>query len=439
MFNKNNIKNILILTLSFFSCSYVYLVQSMTLNKYSNVHFANSVSVLYGSFAMALGILIFSLIFKRTKQIKRYYILFMLLYLVSIITFFTTTNTLIMGIMLCLSCIFGTAGFGSGYSYSLIAENVSLEYQGRVYTIGYALGSILTQIITLVTKYIYNPTFCITVNIVLILSTIYLIYNVKELPIINRENCSKSMKKYLISLAIIVITMAGISAISQEIIGFKTFNNNWFANTRLYYSIGLIISGILYDKKRDVFEVLMLTSFIYPLLSIVLLNQNIPAIIVSGLAYFFLGFFSLFRAFVFISLGTKKKNFIHIAAYGLMIERIVEGTVAIFQKSLMNNYLLSLILEAIFLSIVLWVYIFFYLKKNVQSEDEKIKVLSIKYKLSIQEEKVLMLLLQDLSNQEMADKLFVSINTIRNHVANIYKKTGMKKKEIREKYYYGTK
>ena len=32
----------------------------------------------------------------------------------------------------------------------------------------------------------------------------------------------------------------------------------------------------------------------------------------------------------------------------------------------------------------------------------------------------------------------LSINTIRNHIANIYRKTGMNKKELREKCFYGT-
>ena len=72
-----------------------------------------------------------------------------------------------------------------------------------------------------------------------------------------------------------------------------------------------------------------------------------------------------------------------------------------------------------------------------KDEIDKIKSIALKNGLSIQEEKVLSLLLQDLSNQEIADELFVSVNTIRNHIASIYKKTGMKKKELREKYYYG--
>ena len=72
------------------------------------------------------------------------------------------------------------------------------------------------------------------------------------------------------------------------------------------------------------------------------------------------------------------------------------------------------------------------------SENDAVKNISIKYKLGIQEEKVLNLLIQGLSNQEMADELYVSVNTIRNHVASIYKKTNMKKKELKEKCFYKT-
>ena len=61
----------------------------------------------------------------------------------------------------------------------------------------------------------------------------------------------------------------------------------------------------------------------------------------------------------------------------------------------------------------------------------------IRYKLSSQEEKVLNLLVQDLTKKEIADKLYLSVNTIKNHVSNIYKKTGMKKNELKEKYILG--
>ena len=87
-------------------------------------------------------------------------------------------------------------------------------------------------------------------------------------------------------------------------------------------------------------------------------------------------------------------------------------------------------MKSICLSLVIVLYFLLYFKNNKLSENDAVKNISIKYSLGSQEEKVLNLLIKGLSNQEMADELFVSVNTIRNHVANIYKKTGMKKKVI---------
>ena len=72
------------------------------------------------------------------------------------------------------------------------------------------------------------------------------------------------------------------------------------------------------------------------------------------------------------------------------------------------------------------------------SENDIVKNISMKYKLGAQEEKVLILLIQGKSNKEIAKILLISVNTVRNHIANIYKKTGMKKKELKEKCFYRT-
>ena len=438
MLNKDNIKYILILALGFFSCSSIYLIQSLILKNNSSVEFANIVSVLYGSFSMTLGVLLFSILFKKVKNIKLYYILFMILYLTSIIISFTIKNSILMSICLCLSCLFGPAGFMAGYHYSLISSNIEMEYQGRIYSFGYALGSILTYLLTLMPNYVHN-IISLIINILSILITLYLVCNSQSLIKYQKEKYTINLKKYLLIISIIVISMATLTAISQDIIGFYTLNskNNWFANTRLHYSLGLIIGGIIYDKNQKIFDICLLISFIYPLVSIVLLEQNISLFNISAFSYFFLGFFSVFKALCFINLGVKNKHFISIAAYGYMYERIVEGTFMLIQKIILDNYMLLIIIEAILFAIVLGLYLFFYL--NNQTETDKIKNLAIKNSLSIQEEKVLRLMMKDLSNQEIADSLFVSVNTIRNQVASIYKKTGMKKQELRETFHYRTK
>ena len=126
------------------------------------------------------------------------------------------------------------------------------------------------------------------------------------------------------------------------------------------------------------------------------------------------------------------------SAFGLMYSRIMEGLMVLFEDKLINHYTILIIVITSSLSLVIVLYFLLYFQNNKMTENDAVKNISVKYKLGAQEEKVLNLLIQGLSNQEIADELFVSINTIRNHVANIYKKTGMKKKELKEKCFYKT-
>lgn len=51
-----------------------------------------------------------------------------------------------------------------------------------------------------------------------------------------------------------------------------------------------------------------------------------------------------------------------------------------------------------------------------------------KYKLTDRETDVLLYLSKGLNNQQIADQLFVSINTIKYHIRNIYEKMDVKKR-----------
>ena len=141
---------------------------------------------------------------------------------------------------------------------------------------------------------------------------------------------------------------------------------------------------------------------------------------------------------IFVNLSDNKKNLVWVAAFGLMYSRIMEGLMVLFEDKLIEHYTLLVVIITIFLSLVIVLYFLLYFQNNKISENDAVKNIAVKYKLGTQEEKVLNLLVQGMSNQEMADELFVSINTIRNHIANIYKKTGMKKKELKEKCFYKT-
>lgn len=439
MFSKNNLKYILILALGFFACSSIYLTESTVLAGYTSGDFANKVSVVYANLVMALGIFLFSLVYKKFKNIKQYYILMMLLSLISLITFFATENVMVMSISLCLCCLFGTSGFCGGYHFALMALNVEEGYKARVFGLGYALGSILAYVMTLLPSFVFASYISLFIYIPVILVNLFLVIRQKELDVIEKESYTLSFKKYFVVLSVMIIFMAFLSAISTDIISTYAFDiKGVFSNSRIWYGLGLVIAGIIYDKNKEALDIFTLTSFIFYLISIVLLNQKISPSIIVALSFFFLGFFVIFRTLAFMNLSLKKKNMLFMAAYGLMFSRIVEGSLAVFENDLLEHYLVVILLEAIVLGLLLWMYILLYMKNNSMTENDKAKELSLKYNLSVQEEKVLNLLIQDLTNQEMADKLFLSVNTIRNHVANIYKKTGMKKKELREKCYFRT-
>ena len=168
--------------------------------------------------------------------------------------------------------------------------------------------------------------------------------------------------------------------------------------------LGAFNSRTLVDKKKNLFEILTIVSFVFSLLAIILLKDGYSINLIAGLSYSFVAFFVLFRTMTFANISDNKKNMVWTSAFGLMYSRIMEGLMVLFEDNLINHYTLLIVIITISLSLVI----------------------------------VLYLLIQGLSNQEMADKLFVSVNTIRNHVANIYKKTGMKKKDLIEKCFYKT-
>lgn len=439
MLNKNNLKYILILAIGFFWCSSVYLTQEQYLTNYASAHFVNIVELLFGSFSMALGILIFGLLYHKNKNIRNIYIIFMILSIVSMISFFGTKNVYVMSVCLCLTCLFGTAGFGAGYHFSLLGLNVEKEYRGRVFAIGYGLGSIGTYLLVLLPESFYSSINSLVIYIPMILLNLYLILKKTNLIQIKEEKQTTNFKNYFIRISIIVLAMALLSALSTDVIAIKTIDVvGGYGATRLYYCLGLLIAGFLVDKKNDVFEILTIVSFVVSLLVIILLNEGYSINLIAGLSYSLVAFFVLFRTMTFINLVDNKKNMIWVSAFGLMYSRIMEGLMVLFEDRLIDHYTIMIIVITSSLSLVIVLYFLLYFQNNKMTENDAVKSISVKYKLGTQEEKVLNLLIEGLSNQEIADELFVSVNTIRNHIANIYKKTGMKKKELKERCFYKT-
>lgn len=428
---KNNYKYILLLAVGFLWCSLSYLSQEIVLlNVYDKI-ITNNVIMIYDSFAMALGIIIFMFLYKKNFDVKKIYIIFLIISICLNIVFYIINPNYISMIISIVLCLIGSAGFGVAYHFSLITSNVKKDNRGLMFAFGYGLGAFLTYLISLIPNDFISSAKLLLILLPLILINIYLInINDKFSNIKKNDKLTFLEKKKLFSLIALILVMSLISSFSSNMVAiFNYSKETGFAYSRIYYAIGLLVAGYFADKNNKVFEIASISSLLFPLITIILFKEQINMLMIANLNYFFIAFFVVYRTLSFMNLSYKNK--IYLSAFGLCICRVIEGTLSLLNNFFEFTYLFLTICIIILVAFMIGIYIYLYSLNFVNKEDV-FQDFCVKYKLSIQEKKILNLILQDYSNQDIASSLVVSINTVRNHVAHIYKKCNMKKEKIKE-------
>src|SRR5574344_2815934 len=133
MFTKNNLKYILLLEIGFLWCSSLYLTQEQYLLNYMSSITVNIVDMLFGSLSMALGIFVFILLSKHNKNVKKIYLIFLIISIICSGLYFIV-SPVTKSILLCLICLLGSAGFGCAYHFSLVSANVDKNYRSEEHT-----------------------------------------------------------------------------------------------------------------------------------------------------------------------------------------------------------------------------------------------------------------------------------------------------------------
>jgi hypothetical protein len=421
----------LLLAVGFLWCSLSYLSQEIVLlNVYDKI-ITNNVIMIYDSFAMALGIILFMFLYKKIFDVKKIYIIFLIISICLNIVFYIINPNYISMIISIVLCLIGSAGFGVAYHFSLITSNVKKDNRGLIFAFGYGLGAFLTYLISLIPNDFISSAKLLLILLPLILINIYLInINDKFSNIKKNDKLTFLEKKKLFSLIALILVMSLISSFSSNMVAiFNYSKETGFAYSRIYYAIGLLVAGYFADKNNKVFEIASISSLLFPLITIILFKEQINMLMIANLNYFFISFFVVYRTLSFMNLSYKNK--IYLSAFGLCICRVIEGTLSLLNNYFEFTYLFLTICIIILVAFMIGIYIYLYSLNFVNKEDV-FQDFCVKYKLSIQEKKILNLILQDYSNQDIASSLVVSINTVRNHVAHIYKKCNMKKEKIKE-------
>lgn len=322
-------------------------------------------------------------------------------------------------------------GINSAFYLTLFTEKCPEEKMGLFFGLSYALGSIGTYLLSLIDNGEYiTSSKSIVLYFLIIALIIYFVLNSENIKDKSRKNTKTQMPSSIKNLVLIIILMTTISCIGSGLYYSlpQAQGINWYL-IRAFYSIGLIIAGLIMDKNSFMGEICVVASLTYPLIATSLFNQGMTDTITLSLSYIFRGFITIYYVLSFSKLYKKENDYLLFSSLGLLVSRLSEAIITIVLMKLNISNIVQLIFSAICFIPLLFVFVKTQNEKYIGasfSETKRMALFCEKYELTNREKEILELLVQGLSDLEISSKLFISNNTVRFHISNLLKKTNSK-------------
>ena len=414
----------------------------------------NAVSTGWAYLAQGAGLGLFMLLYKTRSRLSARRVFQVLLFLIEvpviIVSILIPGRILLMFMIVLLNIIIG---LHTGFTFTLAATHAPTSRLGLCYGLAYAVGAFGTWLISEISGGVmtsYRIIFADSLIIALIVMLI-LVYRDAFENGRDGENAGTDAlpaaagsspdaaggRKILILLCLVIAIMAPISSIGT--------NNNLYVEysrefvllaQRSFYAVGLIAAGLIFDKNRIIGGICAVVSLIYPIVLIMIYQESGLVMPVIGMSYVILGFFAVYRAASFMTLAAESKK-LQLAPLGLAVARVCEAVSVLAIIEIGCDELASVILVSVlFIPLVILFFLMIkeqYIPSAAASEaprelsaDERRAAFAEQYGLTRREEEIAMFLSEGRSNGEIAELLQLSENTVRFHVSNILKKTGMK-------------
>ena len=199
--------------------------------------------------------------------------------------------------------------------------------------------------------------------------------------------------------------------------------------SRSFYAAGLIAAGLLNDRKRSAGAVLCVAALVFPFCSIIAGSHfDINYLLWIG-GYIFFGFYSVYRVILYTDISRKSGTLAWLSCAGLLWGRIGDAAGAAGGILLGDRPIVLITLMAILF--VICIFMFFQLYQTmymqpVEAGTDYVLKFASHYELSQRETDLLRVILGGSTNKEIAEKLFISENTVKFHVRNLLRKTGCK-------------
>lgn len=210
--------------------------------------------------------------------------------------------------------------------------------------------------------------------------------------------------------------------------------------SRLPYALGLAAAGFINDKNRKYGMACTLAALILPFIMLGLTRESVPSTICWGLDYLFFGFFSVFRVALFLDIADRTGRW-YLAPLGHLMGRLgdVAGTVVSLLLLEHRVALIAVTSLAFFPTALLFYRLYRRLYEpevvKERSAQEVFDTFCLHNDLSAREREVLRMILDNRTNGEIAEALFITESTVKYHVRNVLQKAGCKNRgELQRKY-----
>lgn len=322
-------------------------------------------------------------------------------------------------------------GVLSGCYLTRLATDVRQQRRGLVFGAAYAFGSIGTWLLSLPMgkRFLWHSSSFFAIAMLAILSFLLLRRLVPPSVIEDAVHIHRRLNRGDILLAATVLFLLSM----QNTLGFAfplraAAGSVYIEFTRIFYGAGLIIAGLVSDANRRWGAICCLAALAFPFAALSLGSSAGGETFMWILAYLFLGFFSVYRILVFSDISGSS-GLPALAVFGLLAGRLGEaaGTVgaAVFDGAPL------IILSGINFAIVIGLFFLLYQKlyNTLTSPEEAEKRRQMEYVnrfgLSGREQEIFSLIIQGMSNTEISNALYITESTVKFHVGNIFKKTGL--------------
>ena len=397
-----------------------------------------------GYIFQAAGLLVFALFEKsntgRERSRNSFTLVSLAGFMLSLLAAFSPTGPVSLIFGYAMNVIFGMI---AGLYLSMLSEFATAARAGIIFGAGYGFGSILSYLLSLIggNNFLHDSRVFIAYAVIFALtvplSALIIRNNTAEQstpapPAGASDHSGKIMLNYIFIPALTVFLLSCVKGGGFYFPAADLGDHNVSLElSRSFYAAGLIAAGLINDRKRSAGAVLCVAALVFPFFTMIAGSHSGVNYMLWILGYVFFGFYAVYRVLLFTDISRLNSGLSYLACMGLMWGRIGDAAGAAVGILLGGKSMVLITIMAVLF--VICIFMFFHLfqmmyMQPAKAEPDYVLQFATVYDLSQRETELLRLILSGCTNKEAAEKLFISENTVKFHVRNLFRKTGCKKR-----------